>query len=199
MNRFARATALGATLALMVAMVTGPQNAQAFDDAKEVKKAQQDILDLAKKVADGKDVSKEAADIKKKYEELNTVMHAYKPSTKGGIGTGLEPKAGDGIEIKVINLGKRALTSAALAKEKEALVKVAYINAAIADITHAYAPAKPKGGKGAKEWKQFCEEMKKSSLDLAKAVEAGDTAKIKAAANNLNNSCNNCHSDFRDS
>lgn len=45
MNRFARATALGATLALMVAMVTGPQNAQAFDDAKEVKKAQQDILD----------------------------------------------------------------------------------------------------------------------------------------------------------
>jgi cytochrome c556 len=199
MNRFARATALGATLALMVAMVTGPQNALAFDDAKEVKKAQQDILDLAKKIADGKDVSKEAAEVKKKYEELNTVMHAYKPSPKGGIGTGLDPKAGDGIEIKVINLGKRALTSAALAKEKGALVKVAYINAAIADITHAYAPTKPKGGKGAKEWKQFCDDMKKASLDLAKAVEAGDTAKIKTAANNLNNSCNNCHSDFRDS
>jgi soluble cytochrome b562 len=199
MSRFARAVAFGSMM-LLVALVSGPA-VRAADDDKEIKKAQQDVLDLAKKIAEGQDknAGQQAGAIKKKYEELNTVMHIYKPSPKGGIGTGLEPKAGDGIELKIISLGKRALQPATMAKEKELLVKMGYINVAMAEITTHYAPAKPKGGKGAKEWKQYSDDMKKASLDLIKAAKAGKPADVKTAANNLNNACNNCHSDFRDS
>lgn len=194
MSKLSRAVAFGSVLMLAVALLVG--DARAADE--ETKKAQADILDLAKKLADGKDVEKETPAIKKKYEELNTLMHAYKPSPKGGIGTGLPPAVGDGIEMKIIALGKRPLPAATLAKEKGALMKLGYINAALADITTHYAPTKPKGGKGAKEWKQYTKDMKEASLELVKAAQAADAQKVKTAANNLNNSCNNCHSDFRD-
>lgn len=199
MSRWARAVAFGSTLSLVVVLALGSNQAQAFDEEdKEVKAAQKDILDLAKMISEGKDVSAQAGAIKKKYEELNTLMHAYKPSPRGGIGTGLEPKASDGIELKIISLGKRALPAATLTKEKDALIKMGHINVALAEITMHYAPAKPRGGKGAKEWKQYTTDMKNASLELIKAVKAGKAAEVKTAANNLNNSCNNCHSDFRD-
>jgi len=199
MSRFARAVALASTLGLAVALLAGDVSARADDD-KEIKKAQKDVLDLAKLVEQGKEseVAGKAATIKKSYEDLNTVMHVYKPSPKGGIGFG-KPAAGDGIELKVIALGKRALPPATLKKEKDDLVKMAYINIAMAEVAAQYAPAKPKGGKGAKEWKQYASDQKKASLELIKAAQAGDPAKVKAAANNINNACNNCHSDFRDS
>jgi cytochrome c556 len=196
MSKLSRAVALGSVLLLGVALLVGTDARAAADE--ETKKAQADILDLAKKLEGGKDVTSDAAAVKKKYEDLNTLMHAYKPSPKGGIGTGLQPKAGDGIELKIIALGKRPLPVATLKKEADALVKLAYINAALADITMHYAPTKPKGGKGAKEWKQYCKDQKDASMELVKAVKDGDAKKVQAAANNLNNSCNNCHSDFRD-
>jgi cytochrome c556 len=194
MSKLSRAVAFGSVLLLAAALVVG--DARAADE--DTKKAQADILDLAKKLADGKDVEKETPAIRKKYEDLNTLMHAYKPSEKGGIGTGLGPKKGDGIELKIIALGKRPLPAATLKKEADALVKLGYINAALADITTHYAPAKPKAGKGAKEWKQYTKDMKEASLELVKAAQASDVKKVQTAANNLNNSCNNCHSDFRD-
>lgn len=196
MSKLTRVAALGSVLLLAMVLLAGGDVRAAADD--DTKKAQADILDLAKKIADGKSVATEAAALKKKYEELNTLMHAYKPSQKGGIGTGLGPAKGDGIEIKVINLGKRALPAATLKKEEQALTKIGYINAAMADITMHYAPTKPKGGKGAKEWKQYCSDMKEASLELIKAAKAGDPKQVKAAATKLNDSCNSCHSDFRD-
>lgn len=197
MSRYSRAAAFGLMIALVVVLASGA-GAMAADDDKEIKKAQADILDLAKKIADGKDVTKETEAIRKKYEDLNTVMHAYKPSPKGGIGTGLEPKVGDGIEVKLNNLGKRALPAATLTKEKDALLKLAYVNIAIGEITMHYAPAKPKAGKGAKEWKQHTADMVKASKELVKAVKAGSAAEVKTASINVNAACQNCHSDFRD-
>lgn len=184
----------GLALALAVLVVSG--SARAFDE--DTKKAQKDILDLTKKIEGGaKSVSEDAVKIKKKYEDLNTIMHAYKPSTKGGIGYG--PKgAGDGIEQAIISLGKRA-NEATVKKMKDDLIKMANVNIAIAEITMEYKPAKPKGGKGAKEWKQHCDDMKKAAMELRDAAKGGDAKKVKAAANNLNTSCNNCHTDFRDS
>jgi hypothetical protein len=196
MSKLTRAVAFGSMLLLAVALLGGGDARAAADE--ETKKAQADILDLAKKIADGKNVAADTAAIKKKYEDLNTLMHAYKPSPKGGIGTGLEPKAGDGIEIKIINLGKRVLQPATLKKEEAVLTKIGYINAALADITTHYAPAKPKAGKGAKEWKQHCSDMKEASLELIKAAKASNPMQVKTAAIKLNDSCNNCHSDFRD-
>jgi len=192
-------------LALVVAVLVLGGNINAFDDDddKEIKAAKKDVLDLAKKIEDGgkpADVAAEAGKIKKKYEELNTVMHGYKPPTKGGIGFGKGKGAGDGIELKIIDLGKRKLAAAALAKQKDDLVKMGYINLAMAEIAAHYSPAKPKGGKGAKEWKQYLDDMKKSSMALIKEVKAAkpDAEKIKAAANDLGTSCKSCHSDFRD-
>jgi soluble cytochrome b562 len=169
------------------------------DEDKEVKEAQKAVLDLCKDVAGGKaakDVDAKAAKIKKKYEELNTVMHIYKPRDKGGIGYG---KTGQGIELKIIDLGKRKVAAASLDKEKDELVKMANINIAMAAIAKHYAPAKPKGGKGKKDWEGHTDDMRKAAEELRKAAKDGKADQIKKAANDLNNSCNNCHTDFRDS
>lgn len=198
MTRFARTLGFGSLLTLAVVLLAGQGTVRAYEDDKEaIKQAQKDLIELAKAIEDGKDGKALAAAMKKKYEDLAPIMHAYKPSPKGGIGVG-KKAAGDGIELKIINLGKRALSAANLGKEKDDIVKMAYINAAIAEVTYLYGPAKPKGGKGPKDWKQHTDDQLKASLELAKAVKAGEAAKIKTAANNLNNACNNCHTDFRD-
>jgi soluble cytochrome b562 len=169
------------------------------EDDKEIKAAQKDVLDLTKDVTGGKadkDIAEKAGKIKKKYEELNTVMHIFKPKAKGGIGLG---KNGEGIELKIISLGKRKLAGPALTKEKDELIKMADINVAMAAVAKHYAPSKPKGGKGKKDWDGHADDMKKAAEELRKAAKAGNADDVKKAANNLNNSCNNCHTDFRDS
>jgi hypothetical protein len=195
MNRFVRGLASGSVLALAILFVVAVPVALADDDAKA---AQKDVLDLAKASEEGKPIDKARLEaIKKKYDDLDTIMHSYKPRDKGGIGVGPKGKS-DGIEIKLNNLGKKPLAKMQLDKEADELIKVAHINAAIADITKLYVP-KPKGGKGPKEWNEYAEAMKKSSLEFAKAVKSGDPKAVQKAANNVNASCTNCHSDFRDS
>jgi cytochrome c556 len=191
MTRLARALVLSPALLAAAALLAGTGPGWAFD---EVEDAQKEILDLAKRIQGGKDVSGRAAAIKKKYEELETVMHGFKPRAKKGIG--YDEKTG--IEQKVMSLAKDELSADAVKKEKDRLVRMAYVNAAIAEVAAQYAPAKPKGGKGAKEWKRYADDMKKSALELGKAAQAGDPAKLKTAASALNNACNGCHADFRD-
>jgi cytochrome c556 len=200
MIQFARTTAMASALLMAIGVAVGTSTAHAFDDNKEIKEAQKDVLELTKLISAGKEkeADAKAAAIKKKYEELNTVMHVYKPSPKGGIGYG-KAGPGDGIELKIINMGKRNVPAATLQKEKADLIKLAYINAAMAMVADHYAPTKPKGGKGAKEWKQYSADQKKAAMDMIKAIQAGNAADVKAAANNMNNACNNCHADFRDS
>ena len=193
MNRIARLLTIAAFLA--VALVAA-NKATAYDE-KETAAAIKDVVALAKDAEEGKVDEAKAKAIKKKFEDLNTVMHIYKPREKGGLGVG--PKAkGDGIEIKLNNLGKRALSAMQATKEKDDLIMVGKVNVAMAEVTKLYAPTKPKGGKGAKEWNGFSDEMKKASLELIAAAKKGEPDAIKKAANNLNNSCNSCHSDFRD-
>src|SRR5438477_9473010 len=99
-------------------------------------------------------------------------MHGYKTKQKRGIGHGSNPK--HGIETKIIALGKRALPAGTLDKESRELIRMAYVNIAIAEIAKHYAPAKPKGGKGKKDWEAHLADQKKSSQDLIKAVKAKD-------------------------
>jgi len=189
MNKFVRGLALGVLVVAAAGLVRA-----ADDDAKA---AQKDVLDVAKEIAGGGKVSKAKLEaIKKKYDELAPIMYAYKPRAKGGVGVGPMGKA-DGIEAKIIALGKKAPTKAQLEKEAEELVKVANINAAIAEITMLYTP-KASAGKDPKDWKEYTELMAKSSAELAKAAKAGNPADVQKAANNLNNACNDCHSKFRD-
>jgi Cytochrome C' len=198
MSRYTHGLTIGSALLLAVVLLSnGPVALGDEDDDKAIAEAQKDVVELAGAIGSGKDGKDVATRMKKKYEELNTIMQVYKPSTKKGLGTGIPPKGpGDGIEAKIISLGKRV--PADIEKQKAALIKLAYINLAMAEVTKLYPPSKPKNGKGVKEWQQHVADMKKSSEELLKAVKSGDSAKIKDAANNVNSSCNNCHSDFRD-
>ena len=87
-----------------------------------------------------------------------------------------------------------------LEKAKDDLVKAGWVCTAVARITHAYTPAKKKGeDRGPKEWKQDLVAMEKASKSLIDATKKGDPAAVKRAATELNSSCNNCHTVFRDS
>jgi cytochrome c556 len=196
MSRFFRMWTLGSALIAAMAFlaVGAPSRADDDDSDKEIKEAQKDVLDLAKQIADGKDVQIAADKISKKYEDLNTIMYAFKPKAKKGIGVGAK---GEGIEQKIQSMGKRAIPAGTLQKQKADLIKMAYINIAIANLT-MNRPVKPKGGKGAKEWKEHTTEMKNSSLELIEAIKSGSSAKVKAVSTKLETSCNNCHTDFRD-
>jgi hypothetical protein len=199
MRRFGSKLAVGAVMALGIALLAANNPVVADDDDdKMIKAAQKDILALAADIAADKKIDPaRAAAIRKKYEDLNHLMIGFKPRDKKGIGIG--PKgAGDGIELKLNNLGKRKLSPMQLAKESKELLRMASINLAYAEIVYHYAPAKPKLGKGAKEWKQYTAEMKMANREFINAVKAGKPDLVKTAANNINNTCNSCHSDFRD-
>jgi cytochrome c556 len=167
------------------------------EDDKLIKAAQKDVIDLAKGIEGGKVDAAKVKAMRKKYEELNHIMYIFKPREKGGLGIG--PKGpGDGIELKINSLGKRALSPMELKAQRAELIQMGYIASAMSEVATAYAPVKPKAGKGAKEWKQYAGEMKKSSQELIDAVKKGNAPAVKAAATNLGNSCVGCHADFRD-
>jgi hypothetical protein len=192
MSRYARGLAVGALFALGIWLLALAGQVGAFDDIAD---AQKDVVKLAKSAAGGKIDAAQAKAIRKKYDDLEIIMTIYKPKNKKGLGFNKTPQ---GIELKIINLGKRALPKATLDKEANGLIEMAHINMAVADLTKLYVPAKPKGGKKPAGWLKYCDETKKAAQDLIKAVKSGDPAKVKSAATNLNSACNGCHSDFRD-
>ena len=105
----------------------------------------------------------------------------------------------DGIEAFIINLEKRAPPKAALDKQGADLERMAYISAAIAEIAIYKCPVEKKQkDKDPVKWKQWSEEMRDASLELADAFKAKDAAAIKKAGKKLNDSCTNCHGVFRE-
>ena len=61
----------------------------------------------------------------------------------------------------------------------------------------ALAGDKKEKDKDPKEWKQWSEDMRTSSLELARALKDYKAADIKAAVKKVNESCVNCHGPFR--
>jgi hypothetical protein len=159
-----------------------------------------EIQEIAADLEAGKDVTAKVKAFRKKHDDLDEVMHTYKPRMRGGVG--VDPKADaklDSLELRISRLAtKAALAPAALKKEKELLLKAAYVNLAMAKITLEYAPEKPKGGKGAKEWTKLTQDMEKGTKEMIDALKKEDPAALKKAAIEVNNACNTCHSDFRD-
>ncbi len=123
MIRYARTLGLGLALTAAIGLLTAGSAIRAADDDDDVKMtkaAGKDIADLAKQIESGKDVKALAAKIDKKYEDLKPLMDAaFKPREKYGIGVGQKGK-GDGIEVKIQSMSKRALSPATLAKQKDA-------------------------------------------------------------------------------
>jgi len=144
---------------------------------------------------------KQSEALAKKIEGVGDVMDLFKPRKpdgKGGLGVGDKPGdiKPDGIEKKIMELGKTELKKDAAGKEAVAIAQLANRSAAVGHV--AEARSKDEGKKDPKSWQKWSQDMQEASQDLAKAAKAKDTAKIKTAANKLNATCNDCHAKFRD-
>jgi hypothetical protein len=196
MTRYASGLLLGLGLVLAAGLTMTVRADD--DDEKEIKEAQKDILDLTKTVEGGKKndkaVEAKVAAIKKKYGDLEPLMHIYKPKNRGGLGFG--PKATNGIDLKIRELGKFALNPATLQKESRELTRMVYLNLAMTEITRHYFPGN-RNGKNEKDWKQYLADVMKSSRDLLDAIKARNPVRLKDAATRLETACNGCHTDFR--
>jgi hypothetical protein len=141
------------------------------------------------------------ADLDEKAD-LAGIMNLLRLRSKGGLGFGLKPPPGsattDGIEARVMGLAKRPLPAADLKKQADDIVRSAYILAAVSEVSEAHTPKKKVGDKDPKDWATWTNDMRDSALQLADAARKNDPAAVKAAANKLNSSCNNCHGTFRE-
>jgi len=185
------------TVALAVA-VTGlayqPAPAALFPDDEEIAKA---VKGIASAVASGKSATKEAKALAEKAD-LEDVMAAFKPKDKGGFGAGAGAVGSvDGIEALIQALAKKEPDKATVKKGAADWVKAAEVSRGIAEVADFYANKHKAAKKDPKKWKQYDEDMKKTAEDFAKAAKSEDPAAIHKAAKGLNDSCINCHADFR--
>lgn len=170
----------------------------ARDDDEETVAARKAVLDVLQAAEGGKsdsDLKAKAEAIKKKDMELNTLMKVYKLKEKGGLGFGAKPDAKSGMEAKIIALQK-APAKATIKKEKADLLKLAYLNIAMAEIAKPHFQ-KPMEGKNKKDWDKWLDEQKTAAKELIEAVNKEDGDAVSKAAKNLYNSCTECHSVFR--
>ena len=78
--------------------------------------------------------------------------------------------------------------------QASALAELAHRTAAIGKAVEDKSPDKAK----AKQWQTLSQEMAKRGAEFAEAVKGKKLAEVRAAGNQLNMSCTNCHSVFRD-
>ncbi|MSQ94398.1 MAG: hypothetical protein EXR98_07560 [Gemmataceae bacterium] len=109
----------------------------------------------------------------KLIDEISDLMHMYRPVDKGGLG----------IESSL---------KKATAKNAEDLANLVR---AMADLSIAKGWADPKGKRTKKAWNDLNDEMRTAADGLAKAK--NDKAAAAAAAK-VTNTCNRCHTLFKD-
>jgi hypothetical protein len=132
-------------------------------------------------------------------KDLADLMEHFKTQKKGGEGIHEKlqsniPLKGtlNGIEEKLRVLVRRKLTDANMKKEADELALLGYRAAVVGELTYYY-PQK----KNAKEWQELSLEMRDAGIALAEAAKTRDSEAVLKAGNNLNSSCNRCHSEFR--
>ncbi len=183
-----------AFLTLGLWMLSTNAGGAADDDYKAAQDAVGKVAELLAK-KDEAGAKKEADAVRAKYE-LDAIMSVFKLRSKKGVGVGPTPKAisPDGIEALFQNMEKKGPPQ----KDAAHVERSAYISAAVAMIAMEKCPVQKKEkDKDPKEWKQWCEDMRKGSLDLAAALKAYKPADIKSTVKRLNESCINCHGPFR--
>jgi Cytochrome C' len=185
-------------LGLVFLAVSGRSQA---DEAGNIRDA---VQKAANALASGDDAAaqKIANDLAKSVDQLEDVMNLMSrrtPTGKGGLGVGKQGEfTPDSIEGQVQNLSKKPLPAQRLDKESDALAEMAYRIEAISEVARAKAPEKDEGAKKKKDYLEWAGDMKKAAQELAEAAKSKDPKKVKNAAANLNNACNNCHGVFRD-
>jgi hypothetical protein len=197
MRRFASAWATG--LGLLAVAFFGDAGRSRADIDKAMHAALSEIAEAIQK-GDTATAETKAKALAKKVDDLDDLMHSFKPRNKKGIGVG--SKAGvvtpDGIEQKLDAVAKDGITDQQLGKEGQALNEAAWMTAAIAEVTKYKAPEKDKGKKTKARWGQYVNGMLAGAKDLAAASKAMKADAVKAAAVKLTNNCNSCHMYFRE-
>ncbi len=145
---------------------------------------------LARESQDGKDVAKKAAALQKKYAGVHVLMRVYGPRSRGGLGFG--PRA-EPLEARLLELGERSLSAAALKGESAELLRVGHVNLVVAEVVQGYAPKKRAAGRGKAEWERDVANLKKASKDFLDAVKAADPKAVQASAARINKAYDSCH------
>ena len=135
----------------------------------------------------------------KDFDEIEDVMSVFKLREKNGIGVGTKPNAiiPDGIELKLLAIGRDAPGQATVNKEAEALEKMSYVIAAVAEVAIARPPDKDEGKKKKKDFIRWAKEMREAAPGLAAAAKSKSPAEIQKAAAKINNVCTSCHTTFK--
>jgi len=135
----------------------------------------------------------------KDFDEIEDVMAVFKLRDKNGIGVGTKPNAivPDGIELKLLAIGRDAPSQNAVNKEAEALEKMSYVIAAVAEVAIARPPDKDEGKKKKKDFIRWAKEMREAAPGLAAAAKSKSPAEIQKAAAKINSVCTSCHSTFK--
>lgn len=165
-----------------------------------VKKDLEDLFQLLhREKVDRPKVNALIATMKTNHALDEIMAKVYKPTHRMGIGFDpAKQNPGDGIEKRLSDLGtRRELTKAELLAEKDLLLRAAYYNLTIYEVTKAFAPAKAKGPRNPIAWNRHNDEIKAGTEKMIAAIEANDPKTLKKALGRVNASCNECHSIFR--
>ncbi len=193
MTKLTRLSIACLTLLALAGLLLLGNRGEAGSSAAKLQKQVQVIADAIEK-GDNKKADELAKKLAEQEEEVYYVMLLFKPRNRKGFGVG--DKANeiipDGIELKIRALSRDLISAAKLAKEKEALIEMAYRTHAITKFAGHLAPKKGKA-----DWLRFCEESEKACTEFIAAVKSGSTAEVKKTASKINTNCNNCHSKFR--
>ncbi len=179
---------------LMLAMLAAGWAAPPIPGPRE------EVSELARDLSEGKDIRKKVAALRKKYEDLYDLAGVFKNRAKDGIGVGPRGKS-DGIEPKLVDLGRRPMSREKLKAERDEIVRMGHVLAAMADIFDAYTPEKGVGFAGTlgpKEWKTQTSLLRSGGRDLIRAALNEDPLAVRDAARVINISCNNCHTEGRE-
>jgi hypothetical protein len=103
----------------------------------------------------------------------------------------------NGIEEKLLALGRRAIKPAQLTKESAELALLAKKIAVLAQLAREWAPSKKEGEKDPESWREWSVEMRDAALKLAGAATMKDPKAVLAATKGLNSSCTKCHGVFK--
>ena len=194
-----RHLASGATLLAALVLTIGDADARRFQ-AAGVQKDTEDLVQLLRSdKVDRAKVNALVTAMKTNHELVDIMKKVYKPTKSKGIGYDPAKKGpGVGIEKRLDELGTRKeLTKAELLAEKDLLLRSAYYNLAIYEVTKAFAPARAVGGKKPMAWHRHNDEMKAGTEKAIDAIEANDPKALKKAMGRVNAGCNECHTEFR--
>jgi hypothetical protein len=134
----------------------------------------------------------------KDREDLVTIlMKQYKTRDFGGLGVEPRPKDDhlDGIEALLRVLAARPIDAPKLKPEE--LARLADQSAVMAQWMRSLCPEKTVRDRTPEKWRQYCDELRDASLELARAARDNKAEQVRAAARKVNDNCAACHRTFR--